>query len=96
MSKKMDPLAQAVKNIIKEQQTIMGPIALEQAKKVSGLKFSPDNVEITGDHKTVLNNLINQYAKIFGQASVQVCRDAFEQYQDKIPSKDIPEILTAD
>ncbi len=91
----MDPVAQAVKNIIKEQQTIMGPIALEQAKKVSGLKFSPDEVEVVGDHKTVLNNLINQYAKIFGQASVQVCRDAFEQFQDKIPAKDIPDILAS-
>ncbi len=89
----MDPVAQAVKNIIKEQQTIMGPIALEQAKKVTGLKFATDDVEVTGDHKTVLTNLINQYAKIFGQASVQVCKDAFEQYQDKIPAKDIPEVL---
>lgn len=89
----MDPLAQAVKNIIKEQQTIMGPIALEQARKVSGLKFSSNEVEVIGDHKTVLNNLINQYAKIFGQASVQVCRDAFDQYRDKIPPAEIPEIL---
>jgi hypothetical protein len=89
----MDPLAQAVKNIIKEQQTIMGPIALEQARKVAGLKISSEEVEVVGDHKTVLNGLINQYARIFGQASVQVCREAFEQYQDKIPAKDIPEIL---
>lgn len=91
----MDPVAQAVKNIIKEQQTIMGPIALEQAKKVSGLKFASDDIEVTGDHKTVLSNLINQYAKIFGQASVQVCREAFEQYQDKIPASEVPEILAA-
>lgn len=89
----MDPLAQAVKNIIKEQQTIMGPIALEQARKVAGLKFSTDDIEVVGDHKMVLNALINQYARIFGQASVQVCREAFEQYQDKIPVKDIPDIL---
>jgi hypothetical protein len=90
----MDPVAQAVKNIIKEQQTIMGPIALEQAKKVTGLKFASDDVEVTGDHKTVLNNLISQYAKIFGQASVQVCREAFEQYLDKIPANEVPDILT--
>lgn len=90
----MDPIAQAVKNIIKEQQTIMGPIALEQAKKVQGINIkASDDVEIVGDHKTVLNNLINQYAKIFGQASVQVCKDAFEQYQDKIPAAEIPEAL---
>lgn len=92
----MDPIAQAVKNIIKEQQTIMGPIALEQAKKVSGLDFkTADEIAVTGDHKTVLNNLINQYAKIFGQASIQVCKDAFEQYQEKIPANEVPEILAS-
>jgi hypothetical protein len=91
----MDPVAQAVKNIIKEQQTIMGPIALEQAKKVAGLNFKTDDLEVTGDHKTVLNNLINQYAKIFGQASVQVCKEAFEQFQDKIPAGEIPDILAS-
>jgi hypothetical protein len=90
----MDPVAQAVKNIIKEQQTIMGPIALEQAKKVQGISFkASEDLEIIGDHKTVLNNLINQYAKIFGQASVQVCKEAFEQFQDKIPRNQVPEIL---
>ncbi len=90
----MDPLSQAVKNIIKEQQTIIGPLALEQAKKIQGLTIkSTDDIVVTGDHKTVLGNLVSQYARIFGQASVQVCQDAFEQYQDKIPPQEIPEIL---
>jgi hypothetical protein len=90
----MDPFAQIVSKIIKEQQTIIGPLALEQAKKVQGITIkSTDDIVVSGDHKTVLNNLVSQYAKIFGEASVQVCRDAFEQYQDKIPPQEIPEIL---
>ncbi len=90
----MDSFAQIVSNIIKEQQTIIGPLALEQAKKVQGITVkTADDIVVSGDHKTVLNNLVNQYAKIFGEASVQVCRDAFEQYQDKIPAQEIPEIL---
>ena len=90
----MEPVAQAVKSIIKEQQTIMGPIAMEQAKKVQGISIkSVDDISVTGDKKTALTNLVNQYAKIFGQASVQVCKDAFEMYQDKIPAGEIPEVL---
>ncbi len=90
----MEPVAQAVQRIIKEQQTIIGPLALEQAKKVSGITIaSLDDIKITGDHKTVLNNLVNQFSKIFGQASVQVCKDAFEAYEDKIPTGEVPEVL---
>ncbi len=91
----MDPITQIVKSIIKEQQTIIGPLALEQAKKVQGITFkSTDDIVVSGDHKTVLNNLVSQYAKIFGEASVQVCRDAFEQFQGKIPPQEVPEILS--
>lgn len=90
----MDPIAQAASRIIKEQQTIIGPLALEQAKKVSGLTIkSVDDIVVTGDHKAALNNLVNQFSKIFGQASIQVCKDAFEAYQDKIPATEIPDVL---
>lgn len=91
----MDSFTLVVSKIIKEQQTIIGPLALEQAKKVQGLTVkSADDIVVSGDHKTILGNLVGQYAKVFGQASVQVCQDAFEQYQDKIPPQEIPEILT--
>lgn len=90
----MDNFAQAVSRIIKEQQAIIGPVALDQAKKVSGLQVSSaDDVKISGSKKEVLGNLVNQYSKLFGKASVEVCKEAFEPYSDKIPSADIPDIL---
>lgn len=90
----MDPVAQAVSRIIKEQQSIIGPVALDQAKKVSGLQVGgSDDVKIVGNKKEVLGNLVNQYAKLFGRASVEVCKEAFEPLSDKIPSADIPDIL---
>ncbi len=90
----MDAYAQAVSNIIKEQQAIIGPIAIDQAKKVSGLEVSgADDIKITGNKKEVLGNLVNQYEKLFGQASVEVCKEAFESYSKKIPAIDIPDIL---
>lgn len=90
----MDPYTQAASKIIKEQQTIVGPLALDQAKKVEGLQVSgTDDVKITGDGKDVLSKLVNQYAKLFGQASVEVCKEAFEPFSDKIPDSDVPDIL---
>lgn len=90
----MDPYAQAASRIIKEQQAIIGPIALDQARKVSGLEVSgADDVKLTGNKKEVLDNLVKQYAKLFGQASIEVCKEAFQPFKDKIPASDVPDIL---
>ncbi|MBI1872186.1 hypothetical protein HYS10_02075, partial [Candidatus Collierbacteria bacterium] len=71
-----------------------GPLALEQAKKVSGLEVSSaDDVKVTGNGKEVLDNLVKQYEKLFGKASIQVCKEAFEPYSDKIPANEVPDIL---
>lgn len=90
----MDPYVQAISRIIKEQQSIIGPVALDQANKVTGLQVEGvDDVKIVGNKKEVLGNLVNQYAKLFGKASVEVCKEAFEPYLDKIPAAEVPDIL---
>lgn len=90
----MDPYILAVSRIIKEQQSIIGPIALDQAKKVAGLQVGGvDDIKITGNKKDVLGNLVNQYAKLFGKASVEICKEAFEPFTDKIPATEIPDVL---
>ncbi len=89
----MDNFTAAINNIIKEQQSIIGPIALDQAKKIAGLEVNGTDVKISGNKKEVLTNLVNQYAKLFGRASVEVCKEAFEPYSDKISSTDVPDIL---
>lgn len=90
----MDPYVLAISRIIKEQQSIIGPIALDQAKKVTGLQVGGvDDIHISGNKKEILSNLVNQYAKLFGQASVEICKEAFQAYSEKIPTSDIPDIL---
>lgn len=90
----MDPVAQAASKIIKEQQAIIGPVALDQAKKVSGLTVtSVDDIKVTGGRKQTLENLVKQFEKLFGKASVAVCKEAFEPFADKIPVSEIPDIL---
>lgn len=90
----MDTYAQAISNIIKEQQAIIGPVALDQAQKVSGLEVNGvDDIKITGNKKEVLGALVAQYSKLFGKASIEVCKEAFSSISDKIPSADVPDIL---
>ena len=90
----MDPFAQGISRIIKEQEAIIGPIALDQAKKVSGLEIAgTDDIKITGNKKEVLTNLVNQYAKLFGRASIEVCKEAFLSVSDKINPTEVPDIL---
>lgn len=90
----MDPYTEAVTKIIKEQQSIIGPVALDMAKKVGGIQVgSVDDVKLIGNGKEVLASLVNQYAKLFGKASVEVCKEAFRQYSDKIPQSEVPDIL---
>lgn len=90
----MDIFAQVVERIIKEQQSIIGPMALDMAKKVTGLQVvSADEVRLTGNGKQILDALVNQYAKLFGKASVEICKEAFSVYSDKIPATEVPDIL---
>ncbi len=91
----MDVLAQAVERIIVEQEKIIGPIALEQAKKVSGLSvdWPKHEVKLSGDEKTVLEHLVKQYEALFGKASIEVCKEAIEPLSDKLKPEDLPSIL---
>ena len=90
----MDIYSLAASQIIKQQQAIIGPLALDQAHKVPGLKFSnSDTVEILGDAKGILENLVKQYEQLFGQASIEVCKDAIKEVKPPIPQSELPAIL---
>lgn len=90
----MDPYVEAISRIIKEQQSIIGPIAIDQANKVTGLQVGGvDDIKISGNKKEILGNLVNQYAKLFGKASIEVCKEVFSSVADKINPSEVPDIL---
>lgn len=91
----MDIFAQIVDKIIKEQEAIIGPIALEQAQKVPGIKLDEIKHEISvdGDKKQILENLVKQYEKLFGPASIEVCRDAAKGLISQAPKEQVPQLL---
>lgn len=86
-----------IKVIIEQQETIIGPVALQQANKVTGLKTSDGGnlkIEIhSGDPDKILTQLVEQYEHLFGLASVEVCKDAVKEVKPPVPADELPEIL---
>lgn len=90
----MEQYAQLISNIIKEQESIIGPVALEQAQKIDGLEIvSTSNIKINGAAKDIIGKLVGQYVKLFGRASIEVCKEAVKETVPEVPNDQLPEIL---
>ncbi len=91
----MDVFAQLIEKIIKEQENIIGPVAVEQAQKVPGLSvdMKKHEIKIDGDKKNVIEHLIEKYRDLFGNASVEVCKEAAKNFLPQIPKDQIPPLL---
>jgi hypothetical protein len=91
----MDLYAQIVERIIKKQESIIGPVAIEQAQQVPNLKvdWAKHEVLVSGDGAEVIDDLVEQYKDLFGQTSVEVCREAAGQLINKLPKDKLPKSL---
>lgn len=81
--------------IIKEQESVIGPLAWDEASKVPGLTVnqSQGSASLTGDAKEIINGLVAQYGKIFGKASHAVCHDAVQDIIAEMSPEEIPSSL---
>ena len=81
--------------IIKEQELIIGPLAWDEARKLSGLTIDQSHsfVSFAGDEKDVINRLVAQYEKLFGKASHEVCKEAVQDLIAEMPPEEIPDSL---
>ncbi len=91
----MTNLEELASKIIREQQTVIGPLAWSEARKVRGLKVDPQShsVEVEGDPKQALEGLVAQYERLFGRASREVCRDAVRPLISRVPKEEVPAVL---
>ena len=91
----MEAILQIPIRIIKEQELVIGPLAWDEARKVSGLVVdqSHNSVSFSGDGKDVVNRLVAQYERIFGKASHAVCHDAVLDLLKNMPQEEIPSSL---
>src|SRR4051812_18908807 len=88
---------QIVLRIIKEQESVIGPLAWDEARKVQGIEIIDQKKgEINlreGDQGGIVNNLVAQYERIFGKASHEVCREAVQDIIAEMPPEEIPSSL---
>lgn len=83
--------------IIKEQELIIGPMAWQQAGKVSGLHVldqKTGSVSIESNNApVVVDNLVATYAHLFGQASIEVCKEAAGSLLAELSPSEVPASL---
>ena len=91
----MDVYAQIAVKIIEQQESIIGPVAIEQAKRVSGLKvdWGKKEVSISGNESSIIDKLVDQYKELFGQISVEVCKEAASSLVSQLPAGGTPQAL---
>lgn len=91
----MDIYAKIVARIIEQQESIMGPIAIEQAKRVAQLKvdWPQHKIDLSGDPQAAVDMLVEQYKELFGQIAVETCRDAVQTMIAGLPKEQIPSTL---
>lgn len=89
----MDNYQAIAQAIVKQQESVVGPLAWTEAQKVSGILVKNKEIQISGDGKKVIEKLVFQFENLFGQASVEVCKDAVRPFKEKLKSVEIPSIL---
>lgn len=92
----MTAYGQISTRIIKDQELIIGPLAWEEARKVSGLDVvDPKNgdVAISGDGKSIIDSLVARYVKLFGKASQEACKESVQDLLADMKSEEIPAML---
>jgi hypothetical protein len=87
-----------IQSIVTHQRDVLGPLAIEQANTVAGIDVDSDGkVKISlnspKDSVHLLQSLVKKYEQLFGQASVEVCKDAVKESGVAIDQSELPEIL---
>jgi hypothetical protein len=92
---KLSIYSQIASQIIQQQESIIGPIAVERAMRVDGLaiNWNQKEVLILGDPKTTIEHLVKQYQELFGEISVEVCREAVASSIAQLTTDQIPAVL---
>ena len=90
-----DAYEHIVVNIIKQQESLIGPVAVERAKMVGGmtLDWPKKTVSFTGEPSSVIDSLVDQYKVLFGQISVEVCKEAVGSILNGLNSEEVPSSL---
>lgn len=86
---------QIVVAIIKQQESIIGPMSLKWANKVEGMSINWQSKSVTfnTDPTEAVDALVHQYEALFGQLSVDVCKEAAAYYVPQLDPLSVPKLL---
>lgn len=85
---------QIIKVITEAQSEIVGEdIALSLAQQVEGLNIKQETIEIQNDPIKVLEQLVHNYSNLFGNSSLEVCKQAIKDMKPTLLPQDIPAFL---
>ena len=90
-----DRYSELVLAILKGQEEIIGPMAWDQASAVPGITIS-DAREVTlegDDKKQIIESLVMRYKDFFGQAAIEVCKEAVHTLSQKMSAEELPAML---
>lgn len=86
---------QIAEKIIEQQEAVIGPIAVEQAKQIRELSINwpQHHVGVSGNAQQAIDELVEKYKELFGQIAVQASRDAVANILPQLPSDQQPRSL---
>lgn len=94
----MTAFDQITLKIIQEQESIIGPIAWQEARKVQGMLVVDEAhgvVSINVDNPgSVIDALVGQYEHLFGRASREASKDAVASLIADLDPAQVPASLT--
>lgn len=74
-----DVFAKLAVKIITEEEKVIGTVAWDLAFGVDGLLVDTDyTLRLVGNKNKIINDLVAQYEKVFGQSSRELAKDAFK------------------
>jgi hypothetical protein len=90
-----DLFDQIAERIIEQQESIIGPVAVEQAKRVKELSIDwpKHQVSVSGSPQHAIDELVEQYKELFGQIAVETCKEAVSRYLTQLPADQLPKSL---
>lgn len=91
----MDTYSQIILSIVGRQETIIGPVAVEQAEHVPHLKldWSKREVHLDGDPSSVVDALVQAYSRLFGKISIEVSKEAAAPFLSQLDASALPHTL---
>jgi hypothetical protein len=92
----MSNLSEIATKIIHEQELIIGPVAWDEASKISEIHVIDRKkaiLEINPESKEVIDKLVSQYEHFFGEAAREACKDAVSSLLADMPQSEVPESL---